>query len=252
MSSGGFDGNGTADLAVSNRHDSTVEVFLSPFDPPVASPNWTLTVTGEPRSIVAGHFNGDSDIDLAVACESPDSIQFFYQSTGELPTTHSLEVTLTIPCSKLVAGDLSNDGREDLLVLADEMCVAHGHYQSASAPLWSQEPDIAFPTGAGPLGAVMGDLTGDGVPDLAIASARLDMSGSSIAVYPSRSSGLSNSNGTIWTYSSYEASILAVGDLNGDDLEDLVLGYPETNSFGYMLGFSGDRGAKICRWIRSP
>jgi PKD repeat protein len=33
---------------------------------------------------------------------------------------------------------------------------------------------------------------------------------------------------------------MATGDIDGDDTEDLVLGYPETNSFGYMLGFSGD------------
>lgn len=240
LTSADFDGNGTPDLTVSNRYESTVEVFLSPFLPPVVSPNWTLTVIGEPQWVVAGLFNGDSDMDLAVACASPDSIQFFFQSTEVLPSTPSLTVSLDVPCSKLVAGDLNDDGRTDLLVLSNEMCIAQGHYQASSVPLWSADPDFAFPTGAVPLGAVVGELTGDSTSDLAIASARSDMSGSSIAVYPAGPSGFSNGNATTWTYSSYEATLIAVGDLDGDDTQDLVLGYPATNSFGYMLGFSGD------------
>ncbi|MEW5748540.1 MAG: PKD domain-containing protein [Candidatus Thermoplasmatota archaeon] len=237
---GDFDTNGLLDLAISNRYDSDIDVFLAPFVPPVSSPNWTLSAPGEPRSLAVGNFNGDTTVDLAVSCESPDTIHLFYQSSGQLPATASQSMPTEAPCSRIVSGDMSGDGMADLLALSEEMNAAYGYYQRAVAPLWVSIADAAFPTGASPGGAVIGDLTGDGVADLAVASAGQDLDGSSIALYPSNPYGFSNSNSTTWTYLYYEASVIAVGDIDGDDSEDLVLGYPETNSFGYMLGFSGD------------
>lgn len=237
---GDFDGNGTLDIAVANQQDSNLMVFLGPLVPPILSANWTLSVTGEPRYLVAGLLNGDSYMDLAVSCASPDTLQFFYQSTNELPSTASLSVPVSHSYSKLIAGYIDSDSRIDILALSGEECIVDGRCQKDTTPLWVPAPDSTFPAGSMPRGAVIGELTGDGSVDVAIASARPDMSGSSIALYPANPAGMSNSNRTIWTYAYYEASIMAVGDIDGDDFDDLVLGYPETNSFGYMLGFSGD------------
>ena len=236
---GDFDNSGSLDIAVGNTYDRTVDVFLSPLVPPVLGPNWTLSTTSQPRWLAAGDFNDDSSTDLVAACQESPSLEFFFQASNQLPLYPSYDdvVLSTVP-SRVIAGDMNSDGRADLLVLSESACVSLGFFQEEGEN-WPIAPSFSTPTGAVPRGAVIGDLTGDGIVDVAIASARVDWSGSSIAILPG-SNGFSNSNMTVWTAKSQEASLMATGDLDGDGEEDLILAYPSLNAFGYMRGFSGD------------
>jgi len=234
---GDFDNAGNLDIAVSNRYDCTVEVFLYPLSLGM-SPNWTLTIDGSPYWIAAGYFNSGSYTDLVVACQDSSSLQFFYQGSNQLPSTPSLEVSISTPPSRVVAGDMNSDGKSDLLVSSESACRVLGFMQESS-PLWSSTPSFTVPCGAVPLGAVIGDLTGDGVTDIGVSSARDDWSGSSMAIYPGEA-GFSNSNMTVWMDEDKAVSLMATGDIDGDDLEDLILAYPSQNAFGYILGFSDD------------
>ncbi|MDQ1371240.1 MAG: hypothetical protein QG582_154, partial [Candidatus Thermoplasmatota archaeon] len=237
IASGDYDNSGTLDVAVSNRYEGSVDVYLSPltFGMP---PTLVLDTDGAPYGLASGNFNGDSLTDLAVACQEPSSLELFLQaeSTG-LPATPSPQVSLSMSPSKVVQGDMDSDSKADLLVLSESECRVLGFYQGIS-PLWPSTPSFSFPSGSVPRSALVGDLTGDGLPDIGVTSARDDWSGSSMAVYPSRD-GFSNSNYTVWTTTSGPASSMATGDLDGDSREDIVLAIPSQNAFGYMLGYSG-------------
>jgi len=101
---------------------------------------------------------------------------------------------------------------------------------------WPERPDFLFPTGARPLAALSGQLDADPANELAIATSRQDWSGSSIAIYDFEDSWLSNSNATAWASELYTATGLASGDIDGNDVSDLVLLHPDLGAFGYMLG----------------
>ena len=243
---GDYDDDGSMDVAVANRLDSTVEVFCSPLTFAMA-PNSTLDVSGDPVWLASGAFNGDSLTDLVVACQEPSSLQFFLQSSSTgIPTTVSLQLSLPVPPSRVVVGDMDSDSRTDLLVSSESACRILGYFQGTS-PVWPVDPSFSFPSGSVPRGAVIGDMTGDGAPDLGVTSARDDWSGSSMAVYPSREP-FSNSNHTVWTSFSQPAAAMAVGDIDGDGREDLVVSVPGADAFEYMLGY-GEAGTGALGYV---
>jgi PKD repeat protein len=82
-------------------------------------------------------------------------------------------------------------------------------------------------------------MNNDGLPDLVVASARADWSGTSIAFYPARSPHLSNSNATAWLGRSTFPTAIAAGDLDGDGVQDLVLLNASADSFDYVPSFTG-------------
>jgi len=217
------------DCVVTNKNDSTIMVFYQPFSNGMA-PNQTLSVTGEPFDLISGHFSGDSLHDLAVVTQSPSGLLFFVQElTGPSQWSLSEEtiVNLEHPPTTVACGDTNGDSLSDILVLSSEASRATGFHQAETDPRWSQTPAYAFPTGAFPRNALIASLDSDGAADIAVASARSDWTGSSISIYPAGASVPSNSDKTTWTFESGAASMFDVGDINGDDYDDLVLVYQD-------------------------
>ncbi len=233
-----FDGDDDADLAVSNYHDSSVLVFGQPFSFGM-SPDMSIAFDGSPTTLFSGILNGDSTSDLVVCTENPSATHIRFQSGGELPSTDDFSLPLEFLPGDVRVGDLDGDGRDDLLILSEDDNVALGMFQRTTSPIWPSTPDFLFPTGEIPRNSLIADLDGNAVADVAIASARDDWSGSSLALYTSNSPYFSNSNLTMWSNSYYAASAVSVGDLNGDDWDDAVLLYPDLDAFGYSLSFSG-------------
>src|SRR5207244_7798754 len=70
---GGFNGDGTLDLAVADWGSNTVSVLLGNGDGTFQAP-LTFTTGARPSSVAAGDFNGDGSLDLAVANEDNFSV----------------------------------------------------------------------------------------------------------------------------------------------------------------------------------
>ncbi len=236
--SGSFGTDELLDLAVVNEYDSNVMVFQKPFTTGM-TPDSVLEVVGNPTSLACGRLNADVTDDLVVGAENPSTLQYFFQSLGAFPSSAETTIPIEVTPSKIIVGDISEDGRQDLIVLSRDDSRAVGLYQNDNSPIWSATCDFTFPTGAGPSNALMGQFDGDAFLEIGIASARPDYTGSSLAVYSSELEPVSNSNRTTWTNWAAEATVIAAGDLDGDDNEDFVLLYPDANSVGYVLSFNG-------------
>lgn len=235
--SGDFDSDGRTDIAVGNYFSKNVMIFEWPLEYHWNSPASTLTLPSSPTSLSSGSFNDDGLDDLVVGTEEDVSLRFYYQTVGGLPAVDNLRVAIPYAPTQLASGLMDGDALPDLLVLSKGKNLSFGHIRSASSPFWRDTPDFIMPCGGQPRAAVIGDLDGDAKADIAIASARSDWSGASLAIYPSRSPGYSNSNATVWTRLDVRPTCISSGDINGDDVADLVFMTPSNMSIGYILSF---------------
>ena len=173
-----------------------------------------------PGSVAAGDLNGDRQPDLAVGNENADSVSVLFNSgDGTFPTRWDY-ATGDAPVSVAI-GDLNGDGSRDLAsanFVVDDANIT-GVPGTVSVLLNRGDgrflPKVDYRTGQRPHQVVIGDLTGDGKPDLATGN-RSD----TVSV-------LSNTgNGTFAPPVNYRAGsgprAIAIADLNGDRRLDLA------------------------------
>src|SRR5439155_18904413 len=106
---------------------------------------------------------------------------------------------------------------------------------AASAPLFAA-PFLSFDAGGNPYSVTIGDLHGDGQPDLAVANYII----SSVSVLLGNGDGSFAAHADFWT-GSYPIT-LAIGDLNADGKPDLAVANsvnPFTGTVSVLLG-NGD------------
>ena len=241
-----LNGDGKADLLVANQADangnwsdgSMASVLLGNGDGTfqAAVPYASGGFAG--RGIVATDVNGDGKLDVVMAescidnynCISGAASVFVGKGDGTLLAALNYNPGAWYSIS-VAAADVNGDGKLDLL-LADQCNSISNCTNGAASVLLGNgdgtfQPAIVYNLGGENSTAIaVGDVNGDGYPDLIIGNQcqnNNDCSSGSVSVMQGNGDGTFQSatdypSGGLYVYS------IAVGDVNGDGKLDIVLG----------------------------
>lgn len=229
---GDLNGDGKPDLVTANRGSDAVSVLLGNGDGTFQDAvEYKLLYDLDPPgtySVAIGDFNGDGMPDLVTANIISNDVSIllgngdgtFQQTSVNYRTAYSPYFVTT--------GDLDGDGKLDLVVAAGidggyTISVLRGNGDGTFLDA------VIYPGGYGANTVAIGDLNGDGKPDLAVTDSTTEKS-----VMLLRGNG----DGTFQDAVSYSvgdsAFSVAIGDFNGDSLPDLTV----TKSGGVAILFN--------------
>jgi hypothetical protein len=197
-----------------------------------------------PNSVAVGDFNGDNEPDLAVADVGSNRVSVLLNTTAPGSTTTSFSprkdfATGSAP-DAVAVGDLNGDGIPDLAV-ANFFSNSVSVLLNTTAP-GSTTPSFAarqdFATGSFPESVAIGDLNGDGIPDLAVANSRSNSTsvllnttaaGAGVASFAARQD---------FATGTAPASVALAG-YNGDGTLDLAVANFRSSTVSVLLNTTG-------------
>ncbi len=218
----------------------------------------------------AGDVNGDGHADLLVGGQGTDDAGYnagaAYLLLGPVTGGTSLDMAVAVLTGEAVGdvaggaaygpGDVDGDGYDDLLVGASANDSSGGNAGAAYLVLGPVSGDMGLGSAEARLlgedsgdiaGSVLGggDLSGDGLADLVVASPQQDRAGANagcVYVQPGPLSGdhdLSSSTALLTGEAAGDTAgaVVATGDFDGDGVGDLLVGAP-----GFDDGATGDVG----------
>ena len=224
---GDIDGDGKLDLAVSNYGSSNVSVYrnLSSIGNISFATHIDFATGSYPVNLAIGDIDGDGipDISVVNAGSSTVSVLRNLSVIGTVNfATHVDFATGTTP-NGLAIGDLDGDGIPDVAVSnygANTVSVLRNTSTSGTVS-FATHVDLA--TGTGPLFVTIGDISGDGKPDLVVANPGAN----TVSVLRSVASSGSITTGSFATHVDFLTGsspyTVTVGDLDGDGLPDMVV-----------------------------
>jgi len=219
-----FNGDGKPDVAAANGNSNTVSILLGNGDGSLQDPvNYVIsTNTGaSPISVVAADFNGDGKVDLAVLINNSDSDSNIAVLLGKGDGTFQPPLAtyvLIMAAGQLMAADFNGDGKLDLAIPGSGLSfvVALGNGDGTfGSPMTYATPEYVT-------SLAVGDLDGDGKPDVAVTLGSNNPNSDGIVqIWLNGGDGTLRSN-----YSKYlhpDVGNLAIADFNGDGILDLWL-----------------------------
>ena len=233
---GDFNGDGRPDLAIAQTGASSLYVLLNAGSGKFQSPSTTSSGGSSPTGIAAADFNRDGKIDLAVANSGgqSDTGQNLTGNvailTGSGSGTFSVTNTYTAGTAPtaIAAADLNGDGKPDLVVSDSGVNGGTGAPNIAGAVYVFLNQGSSFPSSnkytvsSFPGALAIGDLNGDGRPDLVVATEDTNYN-YYLGILLGNGDGTFQSPTLVPTQ--FGPTSIVIGDFNGDGKQDLIVGH---------------------------
>jgi hypothetical protein len=234
--------DGNLDLAFANHERKYLTLLLGNGTGKFTQANGSPFPTqGIPHvhGIAAGDFNNDGWLDLATDSWGNDNVEVLFGDRATLyKAAHTFIKVGKRPYQRLRAADLNNDGITDIVTTNSEsnnctVLLANGKGG------FSEANGSPFACGDNPFGIAIGDVNADGKPDLAIINSPGSMAEgkgkNGLTVLLGDGSG----KFTMMKGAPFEAgkipNRIAIGDVNGDSVNDIVSSDNENNSIYLFL-----------------
>jgi hypothetical protein len=224
-----FNGDGKADLAVSNRADDNVSILRGNGNGAFGAAH-DYPAGPEPLGLLVGDYNGDGRRDLAVANQSTaGGVTVLLKNAGGFSSRH---YPAGPGSSYVEAGKFTADRRTDLAVSnldGNTVSILGGRADGKFAKIGD------LPTGPSPFGLAVSDFNGDGNRDIAVINYPPDKS--RVSVF--RGAGDGTFKPALNSPAGIGANEMAVARINGDSIPDLAVADFSTDKALVLIG-SGD------------
>ncbi|HTR28750.1 MAG TPA: FG-GAP-like repeat-containing protein [Puia sp.] len=239
-----FDGDGKPDIATANNYSTTGQLASISIlrntgtigkistGPRYDMPSGVLTY-----AVAAGDLDGDGKPDLISCSNYNQTISVFRNtsSIGAISFASEIDYPSGHEPFSIVVADIDLDGRPDVIVcnvLGNSVSVFRN---TTTNGVISLAPPIDFAAGLAPQDVVAGDLDGDGKPDLAIVNA---LSNTLSILRNTSSAGSISFAARVDLATANSPFGLAIGDLDGDNRQDIVVVNNGANSFSVFRNTS--------------
>jgi hypothetical protein len=239
---GDFNRDGRLDLAFANHETQHLTVLLGDgrgrFAPAPQSP-FTVLVKPHPHGVATADFNGDGNLDLVTDSWAEDRLELLFgDGKGGFTTPGSYVAVGKHPYQRIRAADLDGDGNADIVstnLEGNNVTILLGDGKGG----FRQPVGSPFPCGDSPFSVAIGDVNGDGIPDLAIVNSpssttdRSGRDGLTILIGDGRG-GFAPMPGSPFL-TARRPNLVAIGDINGDGVADVVVSNPENDSITLFM-----------------
>ncbi len=168
-----LDGDGKADIAVTNMNSNTVSVLLNTTVAGATSLTFAaktdFTVGNAPWAVSTGDLDGDGKLDMAVANSTSNnmSVMLNTSTAGNISFGPKTDFPSVNAPAGIAIGDIDGDGKPDVAVSGYNGGVSAFHNESTAGTI-NFAGSVSFAPGSQAVNVVIADLDGDGRPDLEV------------------------------------------------------------------------------------
>jgi len=241
-----FNKDGNPDLAIANTEVAELTVLLGNGKGGFAqAPHSPYKVYARPHThgIAVADFNGDGRLDMATDDWGENKVSIVFGDTDLTFAHQTFYAVGKRPYQRLRTADLNQDGKPDLITTNLEsnnstVLLGQGNGRFLEAP------GSPFPCGTAPFAVAIGDINGDGHPDLAITDAPTITSESKghdglFILLGDGTGHFQRLQGSPFA-TGKSPSRIAIGDLNGDGIDDIaVTNYNDKTVTIFLMNRSG-------------